>query len=142
MIKGSCACGLVQYQVKKFYGPITFCHCDDCKRTSATAFSSNVKVKESDFEFTQGADALQTYKPFPDKTRYFCRRCGSHIMHRTDDAPGMITIKLGTVTSIDDFDPEEYERYHIFCKYDTPWTDFENCEKYPEWKEIVNGKDR
>ncbi len=56
-------------------------------------------------------------------------------MHRADDATSMIMLKLGTVTSADGFDPKKYERYHVFCKYDTPWTDYENCEKYLEWKE-------
>ena len=135
MVKGSCACGTVQYEAKQIYGPFIFCHCDDCKKTHATAFSANAAVKENEFTITQGEHVLTQYKPFPNKTRYFCSVCGSHIMHRIDEDAEHIKLKLGTVTSIDGFDMCEYEKYHIFSEYDTPWTDYEGCKKYTQWKD-------
>jgi ADP-ribosyl-[dinitrogen reductase] hydrolase len=125
----------VRYEAAAVQGPIVFCHCDDCKKTHSTAFSANATVKADEFSITQGKELLTAYKPFPDKTRYFCSVCGTHIMHTMDGAPDQVKLKLGTVTAIDGFDPDEYERYHIFCEYDTPWTDYEDCPKYEQWKE-------
>jgi ADP-ribosyl-[dinitrogen reductase] hydrolase len=132
MVQGSCACGAVQYEAKEIYGPFIFCHCDDCKKTHSTAFSANATVKSDEFAFTQGEDKLSIYKPFPNKTRYFCSVCGSHIMHKMDEDAEHIKIKVGTVTAVDGFDLANHERYHIFCEYDTPWTDYENCKKHAQ----------
>ena len=134
MLKGSCACGCVQYEAAQICRPIVFCHCDDCKKTHSTAFSANATVRAKEFVITQGVTLLTTYKPFPNKTRYFCSLCGSHIMHKIDEDSEHIKLKLGTVLSIDDFDLNSYERYHIFSEHDTPWTDYEGCKKYMQWK--------
>jgi ADP-ribosyl-[dinitrogen reductase] hydrolase len=134
MIKGSCACGGVKYQAEGFSGPFIFCHCDDCKKTHSTAFSANITVKSEDFTVTQGKDKLTEYKPFPNKTRYFCSVCGSHIMHEIAEDTEHIRIKAGTVIDGDDFNPGEYEKIHIFCDYDTPWTEYEGGTKYSQAK--------
>ncbi len=85
MLNGSCLCGDVAYEVQAEAGPIVHCHCRTCRKAHGSAFSSVSNVPRTAFRWTRGADRLSAYESSPGKTRYFCARCGSHIMaERTD----------------------------------------------------------
>ena len=76
MLKGSCCCGEVKFEVT---GPPTMmgtCHCSRCRKIGASTF---VFVKRDTFTLLSGADAITTFKPeTPYKySRCFCSRCGS-----------------------------------------------------------------
>lgn len=70
---GGCHCGAVRFRVRmKLDGAIT-CNCSICQKTGTVlAFAHG-----SQFELTQGADALTDYQ-FGKKTIHhlFCSRCG------------------------------------------------------------------
>ena len=44
MLKGSCLCGKVRYQVSGPLGPMIYCHCSQCRKASGSTFTTNASV--------------------------------------------------------------------------------------------------
>jgi hypothetical protein len=80
MLTGSCLCGSVAYEVDAPSGPIVHCHCQTCRKTHGSAFSSVTSVPRERFRFVRGEELLNAFESSPGKFRKFCSRCGSHIV--------------------------------------------------------------
>src|SRR5712664_2606024 len=82
MIKGSCLCGGVRFEIEQAAGPLELCHCSRCRKVSGSAFLAGLYVRTKDFRITDGVELINTFEapilrtPPPYRT-YFCRRCGS-----------------------------------------------------------------
>lgn len=76
MIKGSCCCGTVQFELSEPPTMLGTCHCTRCRKVGASAIAF---VKSSALEIIQGRDAISTYKAVPPYKydRCFCSVCGS-----------------------------------------------------------------
>ncbi|HHF3133837.1 TPA: GFA family protein [Vibrio diabolicus] len=76
MIKGSCCCGTVQFELSEKPTMMGTCHCTRCRKVGA---STLVFVNSSSFEITSGRDKIAIYKAEePYKyDRCFCSVCGS-----------------------------------------------------------------
>jgi hypothetical protein len=61
MIKGSCMCGKVTYEIHGKIGEITHCHCTTCRKAHGSAFSSVAAVQISDFKFISGENKIKCY---------------------------------------------------------------------------------
>jgi hypothetical protein len=78
-IAGSCLCGEVRFELTREPVGAVHCHCSRCRKTSGTAFASNLFFRYDALRYTQGEDHLRSYKP-PEAERFthvFCNRCGS-----------------------------------------------------------------
>ena len=84
MLTGSCLCGSVAYEVDAGPGPIVHCHCATCRKAHGSAFSTVTNVPHDRFRWTRGESLIRGFESSPGKKRYFCTRCGSHIVA---DAP-------------------------------------------------------
>lgn len=78
MIKGSCCCGTVQFELSEEPTMMGTCHCTRCRKVGA---STLVFVNSSSFKITSGRDKIATYKAVaPYKyDRCFCSVCGSSL---------------------------------------------------------------
>lgn len=119
MIKGSCLCGEVKYQISGEVGEIVHCHCVTCRKAHGSAFSSVAAVQDSDFVL-QGAEHLNRFESSAGKWRYFCRGCGTQIYAKRDGTPHII-LRLG---SLDD-DPGSSEKNHIWTSQQATWYNIE-----------------
>ncbi|HEV3019875.1 MAG TPA: GFA family protein [Burkholderiaceae bacterium] len=97
--RGSCHCGVVQFEIETDFPELTRCDCSICRRKNALM----VKVHESRFELLAGAGALTEYQ-FHTKTarHFFCRICGIYPFHRKRVTPDHLGIN---VYCLHDFDP-------------------------------------
>ena len=82
MIKGSCLCGGVQFEVEEFVGPFELCHCRRCRKGSGSAFKALVGVRRAGFRFLQGENLIRKFEaPIiespPAYENAWCMRCGS-----------------------------------------------------------------
>ena len=94
MLKGSCLCRGVAYEVDADAGPIVHCHCETCRKAHGSAFSSVSNVPRSAFRWIRGEDLLGSYESSPGKRRHFCTRCGSHILAERTGQPTLL-LRLG-----------------------------------------------
>lgn len=95
---GSCLCGAVRYTLA---GPLPIaycCHCGDCKKQSASAFSLSMIVAR-DAVVVEGATAsFTTGTPSGAiKSCHFCPACGTRMWNATDRSPDLLSLKVGTL---------------------------------------------
>lgn len=120
MLKGSCACGRVRYEVRgELRGPVTYCHCWRCRKHSGSSFGTTAAVKASELVVVAGSDLLSTWESSPGVRRFFASCCGSPIYKRRDDAPEVLGFRLGTL----DTDPRRTADVHIEVTSKAPWVE-------------------
>jgi hypothetical protein len=58
MVRGSCLCGGVRFEVEPPFPPGEPCHPDRCRKHSRTAVCTRARVKKKKFRSLQGADLI------------------------------------------------------------------------------------
>jgi len=91
MIKGSCLCGGVKFEIRGSKGPFELCHCNRCRKATGSAFAAGLRVRGEDLRIVQGQELIKTFvAPIidapPPYTNRFCGRCGSPVPVPSDDA--------------------------------------------------------
>jgi hypothetical protein len=98
-VTGGCLCGAVRYEYNGEVGAAGYCHCEDCRRTSGSAFGVSVRVLASSLRFT--AKLPKGFTKTGDSgrhvTRYFCPDCGSPIYTAPPLHPDLYFIKAGSL---------------------------------------------
>jgi len=92
-------CGSVTYTINEQCRFAVICHCEDCRRTSGSAYSTDSIFPTSavtlagDYKVytTTGASGKAVH-------RHFCANCGSPIATKMDLRPEVIIIKAGTLS--------------------------------------------
>lgn len=123
VIKGSCHCGSVSFDVGGQLGDVRFCYCVTCRKLSGALFSVVANVPGNRFSLCKGGDALAVYESMPGKLRYYCSSCFSPVFVKVNSEPDRVRIRLGLLDS----EPEVNITAHM-------WT----SEK-PAWYEISDG---
>jgi hypothetical protein len=117
MLKGSCLCGGVRYEIDGGLGAVTNCHCSLCRKMSGSAFSSGMTIPATSFRFTAGEELLKEWESSPGYYRVFCGRCGSPLLKRKDKDPNKIRFRPGTLDS----DPGAKVTKHLHVGSKAPW---------------------
>jgi hypothetical protein len=88
----------VHYTVSGEPQSVGICHCTDCQKQTASAFSVNALFPESAFTVTGALRTFITIGESGQKVyRSFCPQCGSPIIGRLDVMPGIVIVKCGTL---------------------------------------------
>jgi hypothetical protein len=97
-ILGGCQCGAVRYELEGPLARAYACHCRDCQKQSASAFSLSVPVVRERLA-VQGP--LAAFEKASDSgavtTCWFCPTCGSRLFHTSSRSPEVATLKAGTL---------------------------------------------
>jgi hypothetical protein len=117
MLRGSCLCGSVRYEVRGAVSRLTHCHCSMCRKAHGAAFASYGRVERRDFVLLSGRDDIASYQSSPGVIRTFCKRCGSTLQFISDNRPSTFSLALGTL----DDDPGVETSLHIFVGSKAPW---------------------
>lgn len=129
MLKGSCLCGGVHYQIEAELGPVYFCHCSKCRKASGSAFAAATLVKPADFELLSGQELLNEFESSEGVFRVFCRRCASHLYSRRTDPSELLRLRVGSL----DTPIEKVDVSHIFVDSKARW--FDICDNRPQYAE-------
>jgi hypothetical protein len=97
MLTGSCLCGEVTLEYDGPIGPLTLCHCSQCRRAHGSAFSASTPVQKVHFRFTGGKQRITEYESRPGKYRAFCSVCGSQLYSRLDAITGVLRLRVGVI---------------------------------------------
>ena len=128
MVKGSCLCGSVKYEITGKIGDIVHCHCKTCRKAHGAAFSSVAAVKERDFSVL-GADNLKSFESSKGKSRYFCSNCGTQVYAKRENTEHIV-LRLGSLDS----DITSPEKEHIWVSQKANWYNpdlqLRQCQEY------------
>ena len=119
-VSGSCLCRNVRYESGLPTKPMGHCHCETCRKTHASAFSTTVRVARASFRWVAGEDEISFFESSPGKRRFFCSRCGSHLVAAWDHEDEMI-LRAGSI----DGDPGVRPVVHIWTSEKAPWYEIE-----------------
>ena len=131
MIKGSCLCGGVRFEIRGVIVPFELCHCSRCRKVSGSAFAAMVGVRTEDFRLLQGQELITTYEapllegPPPYRTA-FCSRCGSPVPN-LDPQSSWFEVSAGLLEDDPGLRPDK----HIFIELKAPW--FEVTDTLPQF---------
>ncbi len=106
-IRGGCLCGAVRYEISGAQTVGGDCYCDDCRRSSGTAFCSHMGVAEDGFAVT--GDLAAFAKPADSGnlvTRKFCPTCGSAVVSVNSGAPGLAFVRASSLDDPETFAPQ------------------------------------
>ncbi len=116
VLKGSCLCGAVRYEIRDTIGAISYCHCTMCQKAHGSAFGAYGRVAPESFRFTQGADMVRSYRSSETVTRTFCGTCGTNLQFLVEGRDGF-GLAVGTL----DDDPGVPVDEQIFTADKAPW---------------------
>ena len=119
MIRGSCLCKRVRFEIQGQLGATSHCHCSMCRKATGAAFGTYAEVKIENLKIVSGAEVIMRYRSSPGVERTFCARCGSTLQFVSEKNPGKVEVALGTL----DDDPGIKVSRHIFVASKAPWFD-------------------
>lgn len=118
MIRGSCLCGQVRFELEGRPQFINHCHCSMCRKVHGAAFGTFLHADGSDFRWVAGSSAhVRTYASSPNNVRAFCETCGSNVPV-LEDGGAHVIIPAG---GLDD-DPGIRPIVHIHVASKAPWS--------------------
>jgi hypothetical protein len=120
MIRGSCLCGGVKFEVARTVGPFELCHCSRCRKVSGSAYVAGLLVQGIDFELIEGNELIKTFdapiiETPPPYRQCFCSRCGSPAPNPTHGGAWFVPAGL-----LDD-DPKLRPDKHIYVEFKATW---------------------
>ena len=117
-LRGACQCGNVTYSVREAPLFCLACHCKDCQKLSAAAFSPTLVFRAEAFSTT---GTLKMWESRADSGRrkhaFFCPECGNRIYHLDPDAPALVRLKPGTLDTAEIPPPQA----HVWVSRKQPW---------------------
>jgi hypothetical protein len=117
MVRGSCLCGGIQYEITGTLYESLNCHCSMCRKAHGAAFRSRARVRSDDFHWISGEHLLTFFESSPGNHRGFCRICGSPILTKFDDDRSVISLPLGAL----DDDPGIQPEMHVHVASKAAW---------------------
>lgn len=142
MMQGGCQCGSVRYALAGPLARAYACHCADCQKQSASAFSLSIPVVHEALEVS---GPLASFAKRSDSgavtTCWFCPSCGARIYHTSSRAPAAATLKAGTLDDATGVFPAA----HLWTRRKQPWVrldpEIPTFETQPEdlagWRESL-----
>lgn len=128
MIRGSCLCGAVKFEIDKVRA-LTYCHCSNCRKLSGAAFGAYAHVDADKFRFVQGEDMLDEYESAPGSFRKRCKTCGCNAPGK---APYLKTVSIPA--GLLDDDPGVRPLLHVFTGSRAPWwTIADDLPQHEKW---------
>lgn len=129
MVKGSCLCGKVRYEIRRLPESMYYCHCNMCRKATGSAFATNMLVRQADFTVKIGGSLIKAFQSSPGERRYFCANCGSPLYSKAAARPDSVSVRCGTL----DDDPLIRPAKHIHTNTKAPWFHIDDAlRQYPE----------
>ncbi len=121
MIKGSCCCGAVKFELLAEPSMMGTCHCSRCRKLGASVI---VFIERADLKWVQGRDEIAVFAPVAPYTysRCFCKICGT---------------SLGEILSEDDSFPIAANTLDDALAVKNKFHEF--VSEKPSWYEICDG---
>lgn len=132
MIRGSCLCGDVVFEIEGELTPIQLCHATRCRKATGSAAAPEALAPASGLRWLRGSELIRVYeaplltKP-PRYRRAFCGRCGSPLPVEIEGS-GFAILNPGVL----DDDPGTRELRHAFVEQKAPW--HEIADRLPKFE--------
>lgn len=121
MIRGSCLCGGIKFEIDGAVMMSRYCHCKNCRKFSGTAQAAWGLVNAADFKQTVSDSALKKFDAGSGSLRTFCSSCGSSLWFEPQNMPDFLGIALGAIDEGEVSAPEA----HLWVGSSPDWESIE-----------------
>lgn len=118
VLRGSCLCGAVAFEVALPLSGFVYCHCSRCRKATGSGRAANLRVPPAQLRWIAGSELvarwdLPTARSFATA---FCTRCGCPLPHATRSGREMI-VPAGALDDPPPSAPSEH------CEWESraPW---------------------
>jgi len=115
---GGCLCGKVKYSVATDIKDFYFCHCEQCRKITGSAFAVNILTPPATVNWTSGSELVKRFDDPGERifTKVFCSNCGSGLpfINKKGDA---LVIPAGSLDDSPDIKPN----HNIFWADSAAW---------------------
>jgi hypothetical protein len=132
MLKGSCLCGKVRYEVRGDPQAMYYCHCQTCRKANGSSFATNMIVTADDFAVVAGGELLSAFESSANKHRHFCSKWGSPIYSHAEKTRHVVSVRCGTL----DTEPSVRPSIHFYVADKAGW--MEICDGLPQVAESLS----
>ena len=92
---GRCLCGAVSFAYEGAENWRVHCHCESCRRQTASAFTTFLGVSNGQWAWTGATPKV--YRSSPGVRRSFCGTCGTPLFSDLSGNPALYGVKVGTL---------------------------------------------
>ena len=72
MIRGSCLCQGIAFEIVGAVTDLLYCHCKMCRKWHGSAFRARGKINTDEFRWCRGSELIRFYESSSVFTAYFC----------------------------------------------------------------------
>ena len=112
---GHCLCGSVRFAFKGEENWSGYCHCDSCRRATASPITAFIGLPNGRWRWTGALPA--TFASSPGVTRSFCPICGSQVSYQTDALPDEIHFYAALLDDPETYQPEVHFHWDEHLKW-------------------------
>ncbi len=121
MLRATCLCGNAAYEVSGEIHSPRYCHCQNCRKFSGTAFAAWGIVQADVFKLTSSEADIQKYDS-GGGLRAFCNTCGSPLWFEPAENSTILGVPLGAFDEGDVPAPA----MHVWTQSKAPWTSIDD----------------
>ena len=126
-LKGSCLCGAVQVSVTAPPLLTLACHCRDCQKLSASAYTLTSMVPAENFSHT--GDVIQGGRGSHDRVHFYCESCLSFVFSQISGADHRINLR----TSVLDQSASLQPFVELMTNEKLPWVEVPAVHRFAEY---------
>jgi len=125
LLRGSCLCGLVAYEVPDSFEYSLYCHCSNCRRATGAAAKPFAGIRSDLLTLVSGGNHVMRYGEGTSHDAH-CERCGS-LLYSSVRNGAYLHVTLGTLIDSPSIRPTA----HIFVGSKAPWDNI--CDGLPQF---------
>jgi hypothetical protein len=118
MLRGSCLCEAVHFEVEDAFLYAAYCHCSRCRRRSGSAFTAFGGIEIERLRVTAGMQHLLVTQESEVGYVCFCNKCLSPLYAAVRQRK-FVHVQLGALSDA----PSRRPDHHIFVGSKAPWHD-------------------
>ncbi len=129
VLRGTCLCGAVRYEVADAFVYAANCHCSNCRRATGSAFKPFAGIASGKLRVVEGRDRMMMFGD-PAAHDAHCKACGS-LLWSLVRAGAYVHVAMGTIVDAPSIRPSA----HIFVGSKAPW--FAIADDLPQYEEFA-----
>lgn len=133
---GRCSCGQVKYSIRKEPIFTHACHCQLCRRSTASAFVINSFIETANFAIESGEviESPGSAGSGQDHKIHRCPNCYDQIISIYGNSSSLVLLKTSTLDDPSNFPPQA----HIFVKRKAEWLELGG--EIPQFEEYYDNE--
>ncbi len=122
IVTGQCFCGEVQFDIMLPVFGVIYCHCNMCRHSNGSDYTTWVRVLSENFKITKGQESVAELAITEKNSSYFCCECSSTLYTADKDYTDSIGVLRGMIRG--DIGQEPLK--HFFYDNRVAWLDVQD----------------